>query len=283
MRLDGPMIYKLCAAPAGSDASLDAHFTYVSSVRLFVASTYGSSMSVIQFSLELAGDVSSFTPSVQAEIRSATAGRAGVDLSAVELTISPGSVIVGVRILTPTATADSVQSTMANVTSSPSSVTAMFASVTGVSIAVLAVVTSSTIANVAPPPPPLLAGAVAVETSGSFGIIIGVLVGVIIALVLALVVMHRRRHHLNGGLHVPNGHEDEKVALARKAKAESADEMVAPDEMAAPEPKPTTATKAPEAPKLLLAFEEGFELQNKPMVSSILQMFSPKQEGVQHV
>jgi hypothetical protein len=203
-------------------------------------------------------------------MRSATAARAGVDLSAVELTISPGSVIVGVRILTPTATADSVQSTMANVTSSPSSVMAMFASVTGVSIAVLAVVTSSTIANVAPPPPPLFAGAVAVETSGSFGIIIGVLVGVIIALVLALVVMHRRRH-LNVGLHVPNGHEDEKVALARKAKAESADEMVAPDEMAAPEPKPTTATKAPEAPKLLLAFEEGFELQNKPMVSSMLE------------
>jgi H+/gluconate symporter-like permease len=171
---------------------------------------------------------------------------------------------------------------MASATSNLSSATAMFASVTGVSIAVLAVVTSSTIANVAPPPPPLLAGAVAVETSGSFGIIIGVLVGVIIALVLALVVMHRRRHHLNVGLHVPNGHEDEKVALARH-KAERADEMVAPDEMAAPEPKPTTATKAPEAPKLLLAFEEGFELQNKPLVSSILNMFSPKQEGVQHV
>jgi alpha-tubulin suppressor-like RCC1 family protein len=39
VRLDGPMIYKLCAAPAGSNASLDAHFTYVSSVRLFVASS----------------------------------------------------------------------------------------------------------------------------------------------------------------------------------------------------------------------------------------------------
>jgi hypothetical protein len=28
------MIYKLCAAPAGSDPKLDAHFTYVSSVLL---------------------------------------------------------------------------------------------------------------------------------------------------------------------------------------------------------------------------------------------------------
>jgi hypothetical protein len=36
VRLGGPMIYKLCVAPAGSAASLDAHFTYVSSVKLTV-------------------------------------------------------------------------------------------------------------------------------------------------------------------------------------------------------------------------------------------------------
>jgi hypothetical protein len=45
----------------------------------------------------------------------------------------------------------------------------MFASVTSVSIAVLTVVTPPTIANVAPPPPPLLTGAFAVETSGIAG------------------------------------------------------------------------------------------------------------------
>jgi hypothetical protein len=175
----------------------------------------------------------------------------------------------------------------------------MFASVTGVSITVLAVVTSPTIANVAPPPPPLLTGAVApVDTSGSLGIIIGVIVGVIIALVLALVFMRRRRHlnekrRKNGGLQVPNdreaqhdglqvpnireAHLDEKGATARRAKAESADEM------AAPEPVPTGATKgkAPEAPKLVLAVEEGFELQNTPIVSSFLGMWErqPAQRG----
>ena len=135
----------------------------------------------------------------------------------------------------------------------------------------------------------------AVETSGSIGIIIGVSVGVIIALVLALVFMRRRRHldkkrGNNGGLQVPNGREaqlDEKGAAARKPKAESADEM------AAPELKPAAATKAPEAPKLKLAAEEGFELQNTPLqntplqntplVSSFLGMFSPKPEGVQNV
>ena len=36
VRLGGPMIYKLCVAPAGSAASLDAQFTYVSSVQLTV-------------------------------------------------------------------------------------------------------------------------------------------------------------------------------------------------------------------------------------------------------
>jgi ABC-type antimicrobial peptide transport system permease subunit len=139
-----------------------------------------------------------------------------------------------------------------------------------------------------------LTDAVAVETSGSIGIIIGVIVGVIIALVLALVFMRRRRHlnekrRKSGGLQVPNGREAqhdgrqvpnvreanlyEKGGVARRAKAESADEM------AAPEPKPTGASKAPEAPKLVLAVEEGFELQNMPIVSSFLGMFSTRQRG----
>ena len=251
-------------------------------------------MSVVDFALRLAGDVSSFTPSVRTEMKGAIAAQAGVDPSAVMVTVTSGSVIVGVRILTPPAMAISVQSAMASATSNPSSVTAMFANVTGFSINVLAVLTSPTIANVAPPPPPLLA----VETSFSPGTIIGIIIGVIIALVLALVFMRRRRHlnekrRKNGGLQVPNGREaqhdglqvpnvreaqqDEKGAAARRANAESADEM------AAPEPKPTGATKAPEAPKLPLAVEEGLELQNTPLVSSFLGMFSPKFEGVQNV
>jgi hypothetical protein len=167
-------------------------------------------------------------------MKSVTAARAGVNPSAVELTISPGSVIVGVRILTPTATAALVQSAMATAISTPSSATAMFASVTGVSIAVQGIVASPTIANVAPPPP-----ALAVETDSSIGIIIGVIVGVILALVLALVFMrHRRRLNEKRPpkMHVPNGqpvglqlqvqngreaHQDKKGAAARKDKAEN--------------------------------------------------------------
>jgi hypothetical protein len=192
-------------------------------------------MSVVGFTLRLAGDVSSFTPSVQSQIKLATAARAGVDPSAVELTISPGSVIVDVRILTLTATAALVQSAMATAISTPSSATAMFASVTGVSIAVQGIVASPTIANVAPPPPALAVD----ETSGSIGIIIGVIVGVILALVLALVFMrHRRRLNEKRPrkMHVPNGqpvglqlqvqngreaHQDKKGAAARKDKAEN--------------------------------------------------------------
>jgi hypothetical protein len=37
--LGGPMFYKLCVAPAGLPANLDAHFTYVSSAELAVASS----------------------------------------------------------------------------------------------------------------------------------------------------------------------------------------------------------------------------------------------------
>ena len=111
-------------------------------------------MSVVEFALRLAGDVSSFTPSVRTEMKSAIAARAGVDPSAVMVTVTSGSVIVGVRIRTATAMATSVQSAMASATSSPSSAAAMFASVPGISIAVLAVVTPPTVANVQPSPPP---------------------------------------------------------------------------------------------------------------------------------
>ena len=111
-------------------------------------------MSVVEFALRLAGDVSSFTPSVRTEMVNAIAARADVDLSAVSLTLTSGSVIVDVRIQTPMAMATSVQSAMVSATSSPSSATAMLANVTGVSIVVLAVVTPPTIASIAPPPPP---------------------------------------------------------------------------------------------------------------------------------
>ena len=111
-------------------------------------------MSVVGFSLRLAGDVSSFTSSVLDQMKSAIAARAGVGPSAVELTVTAGSVIVGVSILTPLATAASVHSTMATATSSPSSATAMLANVTGVSINVLTVVTPPIVTAFAPPPPP---------------------------------------------------------------------------------------------------------------------------------
>jgi LPXTG-motif cell wall-anchored protein len=110
----------------------------------------------------------------------------------------------------------------------------MFASVTGVSIAVQGIVASPTIANVAPPPQALAVD----ETSGSIGIIIGVIVGVVLALVFALVFMRRRRRlkEKNVGLQVQNGqpvglqlqvqigreaHQDKKGAAARKDKAEN--------------------------------------------------------------
>jgi hypothetical protein len=167
---------------------------------------------LVKFTLELAGDVASFTPSVQAQIQGVIAALAGVNLSAVELTISPGSVIIDVRIQTYAVTAASVQSTMASATSSPSSATLMLANVTGVSIAVLAVVTPPIVADVSPPPPPSPSPptpmplsstdasaafpALAFETSGSMGIIIGAVVGVIAivgACIGVAIVLRRKR------------------------------------------------------------------------------------------
>jgi hypothetical protein len=164
---------------------------------------------LVKFTLELAGDVSSFTPSVQAQIQVVIAALAGVDPSAVDVTISPGSVIIDVRIQTYAVTAALVQSTMASATSSPSSATLMLANVTGVSITVLAVVTPPFVADISPPPPrspsppttmpPSSTDALAasaVETSGSMGIIIGAVVGVIAvvgACIGVAIVLRRKR------------------------------------------------------------------------------------------
>ena len=56
--LSGPMIYKLCVAPAGSAANFDADFTYVSSVQLTVVSPASHSPDKkegLTISLEAAG------------------------------------------------------------------------------------------------------------------------------------------------------------------------------------------------------------------------------------
>ena len=149
-------------------------------------------MSVVGFSLRLAGDVSSFTSSVLDQMKSAIAARAGVGPSAVELTVRAGSVIVGVSILTPLATSASVQSAMASATSNSSSATAMLESVTGISVNVLTVVTSPTVTVVAPPtpaPPPVVD-----PPSSNVLLIIAIVIGVILAIVVvgACVFVYRR-------------------------------------------------------------------------------------------
>ena len=109
-------------------------------------------MSVVGFALQLAGDVSSFTPLVRTEMQSAIATVAGVHPSSVTVDVTSGSVIVDVRILTPTTTATLVQSAMVSATSTPNSRTSMFASVSGVSVTVLAVVTPPTVSASTPSP-----------------------------------------------------------------------------------------------------------------------------------
>ena len=109
-------------------------------------------MSVIGFSLKVSGDAASFNSGVEAQIAHAIAEEAGVDPSAVEVGVTAASVInsnIDVSIHTPTATADSVRSTMANAMSSALSATVMLTSAKGVSITVLAVTKSPTVTTVA--------------------------------------------------------------------------------------------------------------------------------------
>ena len=108
-------------------------------------------MSVVVFVLELAGEISSFTSTVREQMRSAIATQARVDSSAVTVTVTSGSVIVAVRILTPTATANSVHSAMVSATSTPNSATTMFASVSGYNVTVLTIRASPTVAAYTPP------------------------------------------------------------------------------------------------------------------------------------
>ena len=132
-----------------------------------LASPPPPAMSVISFTLKCAGDISTFASSVQTEITYAIAAQAGVQPSAVEVTVTSGIVIVvDAKIRTHTATATSVLSKMADATSSASSASEMLMKVTGIEIAVLAIVHPATLtaeqmrmgpSMVSPPPsPPIL-------------------------------------------------------------------------------------------------------------------------------
>ena len=108
-------------------------------------------MSVVGLSLKVSGDAASFNSVVEAQIAQAIAQEAGVDPSAVEVGVTAASVInsnIDVSIHTPKATADSVQSTMANAVSSVLSATVMLTSAKGVSITVLAVTKPPTVTPV---------------------------------------------------------------------------------------------------------------------------------------
>jgi len=128
-------------------------------------------MSDVSFTLELVGDVSAFTESVQDEMTLAIATQAGVNQSAVTITITSGSVILDVAIRVPSSAATTVQSTMAAVTSTPSGATTMLSAVSGVNITVAAVTTQPVVA----PLEGTVSATGGLDGGAIFGIIIGVL------------------------------------------------------------------------------------------------------------
>ena len=139
-------------------------------------------MSVVAFVLELAGDVSSFSLDVREQMKRAIAGRAGVDPSAVTVTVTSGSVIVDVRIWTPTATANSVHSAMVSATSTLNSANAMFASVSNVTV--ITIRTSPTVAAYTPPSEDYQKDGLGV------GIIIAIAIGASVATLVVLCIFY---------------------------------------------------------------------------------------------
>ena len=277
----------------------------------------------MRFGLTFDGDLNDYSATQIATLKDALSARLNCTAPACLMTLrlSAASVLLSMDLTIPNngpgnpSAAVAQANAAANVLAATpmATLSAQLSAATGTQVKVVGIISVSVVTGVlvplvvAPPPPsppppspspppqsnppPL-----AVETSGSIGIIIGVIVGVVIALVLALVFKRRRRHlnekrRKNDGLQVPNGQpaglqvpngreaqqDKKKGAVAPKAEAESADEIVAP------EPKPTGATKAPVAPKRALTVGEGFELQNTPLMSSFMGMFSPKPEAVQNV
>lgn len=144
-------------------------------------------MSVVAFVLELAGDVSSFSLDVREQMKRAIAGRAGVDPSAVTVTVTSGSVIVDVRIWTPTATANSVHSAMVSATSTLNSANAMFASVSNVTV--ITIRTSPTVAAYTPPSEDYQKDGLGV------GIIIAIAIGASVATLVVLCIFYYYYRH----------------------------------------------------------------------------------------
>jgi hypothetical protein len=127
---------------AADKAAAEAAAAEKAAAEAAAAEPSAPSGSVVTFTLKLAGELFSFTPDVQVEIRGAIAAEAGVQPSSVEAAVSSGEfsgVIVDVSIHTPTATADSVQSKMFRATSSTSKATTVLSSVTSIDIVVLRV------------------------------------------------------------------------------------------------------------------------------------------------
>lgn len=132
-------------------------------------------MSDVQFTLALAGDVATFTASVKTEVQQAIATQAGVDRSAVTITVTSGSVVLEISIRVPTSTATSVQSTIATATSTPSSATAMLSSVSSVAITVTAITVAPTLVPVAAVNPAPASASTGLDGGAIFGIVLGVL------------------------------------------------------------------------------------------------------------
>ena len=92
---------------------------------------------VVQVALSASGDVADYTPAVKESIAATFAEASGVDISAVSVEITAGSVVITIEIRAETeAAASSVQATLAVGVATPAAATAFLSTVSGISIEV---------------------------------------------------------------------------------------------------------------------------------------------------
>ena len=168
---------------------------------------------LVAFELTVSGEPSEYPAQVLRQIATVFAQSAGVEASAVTVTVRAGSVILDVSVATHTADVPRVQSAISQSIETPSAATAALAGVTNAQGTPLTVTQSSAVLTVAntPPvlPPALQAAEHSVEDDHTAAWLLGMalllIVGVGDGVVLLVITRKRMRHVVQAPLDLPDG------------------------------------------------------------------------------
>jgi hypothetical protein len=139
---------------------------------------------VVKIEMKAAGEVADYTPAVVDNMKGPIAAEAGVNTSAVDITVTAASVIIVVQIeAADAAAATTMETSLVAVMSTPEAATSFFAA-SGVDVQVISapVIEATTVVVAGPPPPPpdttgAMVGGI-VGGIGGFLMLIGIIAGV---------------------------------------------------------------------------------------------------------